>query len=460
MPDGNTDPSFTQIASAIMAAIPRIDRIQLYQSDYGRAGALSERISIPSKTDRLKTESDYASVLSLMSKQPEDTPKVYSLPAIPDHYVLAVQIENENVPSAILLTIDAQQLVRFVNGPEKLEFNLRIGDETVYARPPHDHGFISRYLPWLTADLNPERMGHDLKIRINKHVELDDVLNWREIALLSIVSLAALIALHFAMRQRAISASLYKSELSARRQVELLQHENRLVQASRINAVGELASGIAHELTQPLTALLSQSEAGLAALGRTEDLDQDLVRHVLTANAREARRAGRILNRMREYIVGKDTDLKPHELNPIVLNMIQLVEHQLKDCNIDLFVELASPSPRSVVGAIELEQVIHNVLRNSIDALTDDLYGNRKIHVRTFSQNDKSIIEIADNGPGLSEDVLRNLFRAFFTTKENGMGLGLSLCAKLLERSKGSITASNNSGATFRIQLPNEGSGA
>ncbi len=460
LPDGDTEPSFIHVATGIMKAYAFLDRIQLFEMRPGQS-ELTEWISVPSATGK-PGEADLPAIMRAVARQPEGETVAYAMPHLAEHVLFATKAMNGRTPVAIVVIHDVAKAVQSISLPEAIELQVRLGGRSVYVRNPHTHGLFTGYMPWLTADVPriPLRPDDDSRVYIHfdKHVAFGDVFDWRMIVPLSIFGFAALYAFHLLRRQRAALTQAQEAEQSARRQMEVLRHENRLFQASRVNAVGELASGIAHELAQPLTALLSQSQAGLILLEKGEAGNRDgSLKQALAANVREAQRAGKILHRMRDYIVGNDIQPMLQELNPFIVNMVELLRVKLSEQNIEVSMDFATPSPKSVVGAIELEQVIHNLLRNAVDALSECRHDRKRIPIRTFSQDTVNIIEIADNGPGLSDEVLKNLFRPFFTTKENGMGLGLSLCARLLERSGGTLHARNDNGAVFWIVLPGEG---
>jgi signal transduction histidine kinase len=457
LPDGDSHPSFRQIALGIMKTNPYCNSIHLYEVKPGQS-EMSETISVPS-TSATPEETDLQTMVSAVARQPEGDIVNYAPPQFADHVVFAMKFMNRQTPAVIIAVYDAGKAIQSIHVPGNMEYQLRLGSRVIYTANPQPRGFLRTILPWFSVDLTrtPEHPDDDVQFHshFENQVTLGELLDWRLIVPLSLLGLAALYAFHLLVNQRRALAQAREAEQSARRQMDSLRHETRLSQALRVNAVGELASGIAHELTQPLTALLSQSQAGLILLGQEKTGTKESgLRQALSANVREARRAGNILHRMRDYIVGNDVQPVLQDLNPIVVNMVELMRAKLKEQNIEISMDFAAPSPKSVVGAIELEQVIHNLLRNAIDALSECSHDRKRIAIRTFGQDRVNIIEIADNGPGLSGDVLKNLFHPFFTTKENGMGLGLSLCTRLLERSGGTLHARNDDGAVFWITLP------
>lgn len=224
-----------------------------------------------------------------------------------------------------------------------------------------------------------------------------------------------------------------------------------------MNALGELASGIAHELTQPLTALLSQSQAAvrLAASGR----DPALLGEALAANVREAKRAGEMLTRMRNYIRKHDTAPVPTDLNEVARDVGALMQADLAARGIQLRLALEPELPPVTADPIEMEQVLHNLIRNAADSLDGAAAGEKEIRVETAFEDWQAVVRVRDTGPGIAPETLARLFEPFFTTKPDGLGLGLPLCESLVTRAGGRLSAENarTGGACFTFALPAAG---
>jgi C4-dicarboxylate-specific signal transduction histidine kinase len=229
----------------------------------------------------------------------------------------------------------------------------------------------------------------------------------------------------------------------------LLKQEAMLAHAGRVNALGEMASGIAHELAQPIAAMLSQSQAAKRALaiGR-----QDILEKALDANIREAKRAGDILGRMRAYISGAPADIKMVPLDEAITEAMRLVEADIKARAINLNMIIPADLPAVPIDVVSFQQVIHNLVRNAADAVAR--CPSPLITLTAGREGDGVAIEVADNGPGIETGSLHRIFDPFFTTKPDGMGLGLPLSSRLIERMNGSLEAHNDGGATFIIRLP------
>jgi signal transduction histidine kinase len=248
-------------------------------------------------------------------------------------------------------------------------------------------------------------------------------------------------------------AVLYRNERRDHRRQEkramLLEQEAKLAHAGRINAMGEMASGIAHELAQPIAALLSQSQAARRAL----TIDRgDILEKAVEANVREAKRAGDILGRMRAYISGAAAQIEEISLSKAVKHALSLVETDLEKRGIALNVSFSGEIDRVRIDVIAFQQVVHNLIRNAADAVADR--ETPRIDVATRLLGNEALILILDNGPGIDAVMLTRIFEPFFTTKATGMGLGLPLSARLIETMDGSIEARNEGGACFVIRLP------
>lgn len=223
----------------------------------------------------------------------------------------------------------------------------------------------------------------------------------------------------------------------------------RLEHASRINGLGEMASGIAHELTQPLTAILSQAQAGRRLLARG---DVAVLEPVLDETIVQTKRASAILAKLRQWVRIESYQPTLVSVADAVSSVESLVRGDLH-CH---FVQVHDDSLLTVrADAVQLEQVIFNLVRNAMDAVRDE---TGTITVSTRRQGESAVIEVMDTGPGLDEHIKAHLFEPFVTSKAGGMGLGLALCQRLVERMGGSLSYMERAATTFRIVLPVSGS--
>jgi signal transduction histidine kinase len=261
----------------------------------------------------------------------------------------------------------------------------------------------------------------------------------------------------------ALALGLLRSRRLAReagRRAELGEQAARLAHAGRVNALGEMASGIAHELNQPLTAILSSSQAALrlgprAAPGTPEAAD---LHTALEANVRQARRAGEILARLRGWMA---KDLPPPEildLNATAHGVAELMGREIAERDIALLLDLADPAPLALAERVQVEQVLHNLLRNAAEAVATNPPGApRRIALSTRAlPGGGAEVAVQDTGPGVPPALRRRLFEPFFTTKPDGTGLGLSLCRTLVEGLDGTIDLAEpqEGGARFLMRLP------
>lgn len=249
-------------------------------------------------------------------------------------------------------------------------------------------------------------------------------------------------------RQRMLEAL----EASERR---LREHQALLAHAGRVGTLSEIAAGIAHELNQPLTAILSQNQASLRLLGQAEP-DIEKVQRSLQASAEQARRAGQILERLRAHVARQPLRRDTVDLRQVVENVRVLTEHELRERGIELLSDLGA-QPLEVEGdAIQLEQVLHNLVRNALEASSELAEPQRCIQLRAGREGAELWLEVRDFGPGIAPEVLPHLFTPFVSGKLGGLGLGLSLSQTLMQGMGGHLRGANASGggASFVLSLP------
>jgi len=218
------------------------------------------------------------------------------------------------------------------------------------------------------------------------------------------------------------------------------EHLDELAHATRLGLMGEMASGIAHEVNQPLSAISSYAQVSLNLINKE---NPDLVRltEILYKTQQQALRAGRIIHRMREFVKSQAKHRSIANINVLIHNAVDLCMAELKQNRIRLAFELEHNLPPVYVDQIQIEQVIINLLRNSIEALKNlPPEQQRKISIQSqLTLNNSIQVRVKDNGPGLDKEQQQKILTPFYTTKSDGMGMGLSITRSLVEAHEGAL---------------------
>jgi two-component system, LuxR family, sensor kinase FixL len=245
-------------------------------------------------------------------------------------------------------------------------------------------------------------------------------------------------------------------DLSEQRRNELRMQEMQaeLVHFSRMSAVGTMASALAHELNQPLTAVANYLEAGRDLLDSDSEDAHEILHEALDEASRQAVRAGEIVRKLRGYVSRGEIDARSVPLTPLLTDSIALarISGDLADIPIDK--QIAADIGAVMADPIQVQQVIINLLRNAAEAL-HGVAAPRIFLEASRGPDDFITVEVCDNGPGMSEEVRKTLFKPFMTSKSQGMGLGLSICQTIIEAHGGKIEAipSADGGTCFRFTL-------
>jgi C4-dicarboxylate-specific signal transduction histidine kinase len=239
-----------------------------------------------------------------------------------------------------------------------------------------------------------------------------------------------------------------RTDASMRRQLETLAHVNRVA------SLGELAASIAHELNQPLAAILSNAEVAQQLLA-LPDPPLDELREIVNDLIVDDERAGEIIRNMRSMLRKVETDAAPVDVNAVATGIMRLLTHdaQLRGGSLD--VELGECLPTVTIDATQLTQVLLNLVVNAVDAMAA-VRVRRAVSLQTRAADGGVTIAVRDHGPGILPDEMPRLFEPFFTTKPEGLGVGLAISRSILEAAGGRIRAENaaDGGARFLVWLP------
>ena len=238
---------------------------------------------------------------------------------------------------------------------------------------------------------------------------------------------------------------------------KLVEEAHRdLIHASRVAALGELTASIAHEVNQPLGAILSNAEAAELLL-ESESPPLDELRKILADIRNDDVRAGEIIHHIRLLMRKRAMKRGSLDVNELSAEVVRLMETEVQRRNVSLNTEFTA-APATIFGdRVHLQQVLMNLILNGMEAMVDMPAAERRLYVRTASNGQRRVeISVTDSGRGIPPEKLPRLFDSFFTTKENGMGLGLAIARSIIDAHHGRIFAENNSdgGATFRFDFP------
>jgi PAS domain S-box-containing protein len=237
------------------------------------------------------------------------------------------------------------------------------------------------------------------------------------------------------------------------------RHLSELARVARISSMGEMASGIAHELNQPLTAIVNHASACLRRLGIQRDRDADVIES-LQEIATQGQRAGQIIRNVRNLVSRSEPCTTAVDINEVVRTMVGLAEPEAKRHGVVVRAELDAALAPVRARRIEIEQVVFNLLRNAIEAMSGPSViatPAAAVSVATRRGADGAVeVSVQDRGSGIAAEDRDRVFDPFFTTKSDGMGMGLSISRSIIEAHEGRLTVRSNSesGVTFTFTLP------
>lgn len=235
------------------------------------------------------------------------------------------------------------------------------------------------------------------------------------------------------------------------------QQDERLQATSRLITMGEMASTLAHELNQPLAAITSYNNGCLNLLADGNADARELL-EIHERLARQARRAGEIIRRVHDFVRRSEPKREPLDLNDVIRDAVGLLEADSRKRRMRIQADLGARLPEVAADPVMIEQVIVNLVRNGMDAMNDTPRERKTVHISTREEGGHLIVRVADQGTGVAPDTARRLFEPFFSTKQEGMGMGLNICRSIAELHHGRLgfEANPDGGTIFILSLPVE----
>jgi PAS domain S-box-containing protein len=263
---------------------------------------------------------------------------------------------------------------------------------------------------------------------------------------------------HF-LGYRGVSSDVTAAIRAEHAEEALRKAQAELAHVTRVTTLGELTASIAHEITQPLAAVISNADACMTWLDR-EPADLKAARRSAEWIVEDANRASEVIRRIRALAKKTEIEVVPLDINQVVREAVALVRRELATHRVSVRMELASNLPKICGDRIQLQQVLINLVMNGIEAMQANVDRPREMAIRSSrtddDDGDRLLLTVTDRGVGLGKDVKERIFTPFFTTKSDGLGMGLSICRSIIEAHAGRLSAFQNegSGATFQIALP------
>jgi PAS domain S-box-containing protein len=246
-------------------------------------------------------------------------------------------------------------------------------------------------------------------------------------------------------------------DITAAKQAQdaLSKAQAELAHVTRVTSLGELAASIAHEVNQPLSAIVTNGAAGLRWLDRESPV-LDEVRSSLESIIGDAKRASEVIHKIRSFSKKTNPEMTQLHINDVVDEAVSLIKREAFDHRVTMRLQLASGLPSVRGDRIQLQQVIFNLAINGVQAMAMVTDRPRVLFIRTqLLEPDQVLVAVEDGGAGIEPENLNRLFTAFYTTKLNGLGMGLSICRSIIEAHGGRVWASRNAdrGMTFQFTI-------
>jgi len=234
------------------------------------------------------------------------------------------------------------------------------------------------------------------------------------------------------------------------------RHAVELARVARLNASGEMAGALAHQLGQPLAATLNYLH-GCQLRIRNGGFEPAAIEAALALAIEQVEQAGGIVGHVRNFVARHEPDAQAVDLHALIRQTLRLLDGDCRSHGIEVRLDFAAGAPQASADPLEVQQVLLNLMRNAIDAMAGSPDRRRQLHLRTRIGDDRRQIEIevADSGPGIAAEDLPRIFESWYTTKRNGLGLGLAVCRTIVESHGGtlSVQPGGAGGAAFRFDL-------
>ncbi len=239
---------------------------------------------------------------------------------------------------------------------------------------------------------------------------------------------------------------------------EARQHLDELAHVARLATAGEMATGLAHELNQPLGAISLYSDLCINKISAGDE-DPDNIVPILEKLREQSMRAGVIVRRIRDYVRKEQFRQGAFHIAMLVDNVLALLDSDLNDDSISISVSIPDEVTEVLVDPVQIEQVLINLVKNAAEAMKNSKVVDRRIEIHASNREDGFVeVTVSDSGPGIMEDAATKIFDAFYSTKQDGMGMGLPICRTIVEAHGGTIVLqqSDRSGTAFRLTLPKQ----
>jgi C4-dicarboxylate-specific signal transduction histidine kinase len=246
-----------------------------------------------------------------------------------------------------------------------------------------------------------------------------------------------------------------REEIAERERIEEESQKLRdeLARLNRVGLVGALTAAIAHETNQPLAAILANARAALRFLDRdTPDLRE--VREALEEIVADDKRAGEVIVSLQKMVKKEEAQKEPYDLNTVIAEVLQLIRNQVALHGATITEDLCPSLPMLQGDPVQIQQVMLNLLMNALEAVRDQAEDAREVAVATRSDGEDGVsVEVIDSGPGIDPAIMESIFESFFSTKRQGMGLGLTLSRRIVDAQGGHVEAQNLPGGGAKVSF-------